>query len=59
MTDTRPGEKLRHCSFCGKSQREVKKLIEGQNKVCICDECIALCNDIIQDEHPIKPEIQG
>jgi len=38
-----------HCSFCGKSQREVKKLIAGPN-VYICDECIALCNDIIAEE---------
>jgi len=38
-----------HCSFCGKSQRDVKKLIAGPN-VYICDECIALCNDIIAEE---------
>lgn len=38
-----------HCSFCGKSQREVKKLIAGPN-VYICDECIDLCNDIIAEE---------
>jgi ATP-dependent Clp protease ATP-binding subunit ClpX len=38
-----------HCSFCGKGQREVKKLIAGPN-VYICDECIQLCNDIISDE---------
>src|SRR5690606_29826647 len=37
------------CSFCGKSQREVKKLIAGPT-VYICDECIALCNDIIAEE---------
>jgi len=37
------------CSFCGKSQKEVKKLIAGP-KVYICDECIALCNDIIAEE---------
>ncbi len=37
------------CSFCGKSQREVKKLIAGPN-VYICDECIELCNDIIAEE---------
>jgi ATP-dependent Clp protease ATP-binding subunit ClpX len=37
------------CSFCGKSQREVKKLIAGHG-VYICDECIALCNDIIAEE---------
>ena len=38
-----------NCSFCGKSQREVKKLIAGP-KVFICDECIGLCNDIIAEE---------
>ena len=38
-----------HCSFCGKSQDEVKKLIAGP-MVYICDECIGLCNEIIQDE---------
>ena len=38
------------CSFCGKSQREVKKLIAGPT-VYICDECIELCNDIIAEEY--------
>ena len=42
-------EKLLYCSFCGKSQHEVKKLIAGPS-VFICDECISLCNDIIRDE---------
>src|ERR1035441_7600379 len=37
------------CSFCGKSQKEVKKLIAGPS-VYICDECIDLCNDIIVEE---------
>ena len=37
------------CSFCGKSQREVKKLIAGPS-VYICDECIGLCQDIIREE---------
>jgi len=43
------GEKILYCSFCGKSQHEVKKLIAGPS-VFICDECIDLCNDIIRDE---------
>ena len=52
MTDKKPGgEKLLYCSFCGKSQHEVKKLIAGPS-VFICDECIELCNDIIRDEVP-------
>ena len=38
------------CSFCGKSQKEVKKLIAGPT-VYICDECIELCNDIIAEEY--------
>ncbi|MDB5775693.1 MAG: Clp protease ATP-binding protein, partial [Herbaspirillum sp.] len=46
---TSSGEKLLYCSFCGKSQHEVKKLIAGPS-VFICDECIDLCNDIIRDE---------
>ncbi|ULR87655.1 ATP-dependent Clp protease ATP-binding subunit ClpX [Comamonas sp. B21-038] len=42
-------EKTLYCSFCGKSQHEVKKLIAGPS-VFICDECINLCNDIVRDE---------
>ncbi|MEH6460398.1 ATP-dependent Clp protease ATP-binding subunit ClpX [Chitinimonas sp. JJ19] len=42
-------EKLLYCSFCGKSQHEVRKLIAGP-QVFICDECIELCNDIIREE---------
>ena len=48
------GEKLLYCSFCGKSQHEVKKLIAGPS-VFICDECIDLCNDIIRDEQAAEP----
>ncbi len=42
-------DKLLYCSFCGKSQHEVKKLIAGPS-VFICDECVELCNDIIREE---------
>ncbi len=49
MADKIGGEKLLYCSFCGKSQHEVKKLIAGPS-VFICDECIELCNDIIREE---------
>ena len=54
MADKRgsPSEKVLYCSFCGKSQHEVKKLIAGPS-VFICDECIELCNDIIRDEIPV------
>ena len=44
-------EKTLYCSFCGKSQHEVKKLIAGPS-VFICDECIELCNEIVRDELP-------
>ncbi len=42
-------EKLLYCSFCGKSQDEVRKLIAGPS-VYVCDECVELCNDIIREE---------
>ncbi len=43
------GDRLLYCSFCGKSQHEVRKLIAGPS-VFICDECVELCNDIIREE---------
>ena len=49
MADKHSGDKLLYCSFCGKSQHEVRKLIAGPS-VFICDECIELCNDIIREE---------
>ena len=49
MSDKGSGEKLLYCSFCGKSQHEVRKLIAGPS-VFICDECVELCNDIIREE---------
>jgi ATP-dependent Clp protease ATP-binding subunit ClpX len=49
ISDKSGGEKLLYCSFCGKSQHEVRKLIAGPS-VFICDECIELCNDIIREE---------
>ncbi|SEL37468.1 ATP-dependent Clp protease ATP-binding subunit ClpX [Atopomonas hussainii] len=52
MSNSRNGEdngKLLYCSFCGKSQHEVRKLIAGPS-VFICDECVDLCNDIIREE---------
>ncbi len=45
----RDDDKLLYCSFCGKSQHEVRKLIAGPS-VYVCDECVELCNDIIRDE---------
>ncbi len=52
------GEKTLYCSFCGKSQHEVKKLIAGPS-VFVCDECIELCNEIIRDELPAQTETIG
>jgi ATP-dependent Clp protease ATP-binding subunit ClpX len=49
MATTADGDKLLYCSFCGKSQHEVKKLIAGPS-VFICNECVDLCNDIIVEE---------
>ena len=46
---TEDGDKLLYCSFCGKSQHEVRKLIAGPS-VFVCDECVELCNDIIKEE---------
>src|SRR6187455_1424551 len=47
--------KLLYCSFCGKSQHEVRKLIAGPS-VFVCDECVELCNDIIREELEDKAE---
>ena len=47
--DGNDGDRLLYCSFCGKSQHEVRKLIAGPS-VFICDECVDLCNDIIKEE---------
>jgi ATP-dependent Clp protease ATP-binding subunit ClpX len=49
MATKAEGDKLLYCSFCGKSQHEVKKLIAGPS-VFICNECVDLCNDIIKEE---------
>lgn len=59
MTKTPPKDDQKgtlYCSFCGKSQHEVKKLIAGPN-VFICDECIGLCTDIINEEQ--KTEVKA
>ena len=53
MDKGKGSDKLLYCSFCGKSQHEVRKLIAGPS-VFICDECIELCNDIIRDEVPAE-----
>ncbi|MBL7479112.1 ATP-dependent Clp protease ATP-binding subunit ClpX [Legionella bononiensis] len=53
------GDKVLYCSFCGKSQHEVKKLIAGPS-VFVCDECVELCNDIIREEtHEVQEETEA
>ena len=52
--DNGKNTKILYCSFCGKSQNEVKKLIAGPS-VFVCDECVDLCNDIIREEMPDTP----
>jgi ATP-dependent Clp protease ATP-binding subunit ClpX len=47
--EDKKGDKLLYCSFCGKSQHEVRKLIAGPS-VFVCDECVELCNEIIREE---------
>jgi len=51
-------EKVLHCSFCGKSQHEVRKLIAGPS-VYVCDECVALCTEIIHEEVKNAPLAEG
>ena len=58
ITTTNSADKVLYCSFCGKSQHEVKKLIAGPS-VFICDECIDLCTDIIQEELAKLPKHEG
>ena len=52
----RPEDRVR-CSFCGKSQEQVKKLIAGNNNVFICDECIDLCAEILEEEMDENDEV--
>lgn len=50
-------EKVR-CSFCNKTQDQVKKMIAGPNGVYICDECVDICADIIEEEYEEEPEVE-
>ncbi|MBA2470651.1 MAG: ATP-dependent Clp protease ATP-binding subunit ClpX [Chloroflexia bacterium] len=45
------------CSFCNKGQEEVRRLIAGPNQVYICDECVQLCREIIEEEEPTAPRV--
>ena len=47
------------CSFCGRGQEEVQRLIAGPGTVCICDECVALCSAIIAEEAEAQPVARG
>jgi len=61
MSDDSNGKddgKLLYCSFCGKSQHEVRKLIAGPS-VYVCDECVELCNDIIREEMQERPATEA
>ena len=53
----RPDDKVR-CSFCGKTQDQVRKLIAGSNNVFICDECIELCGEILEEELGEQMDVQ-
>ncbi len=45
-----------YCSFCGKSQHEVRKLISGPSSVFVCNECVALCNDLVHEKDASHPD---
>jgi ATP-dependent Clp protease ATP-binding subunit ClpX len=55
MTDARRTRGQYHCSFCGKPQDQVRRLIAGPGAVYICDECVELCREIIDEESPPPP----
>ncbi|MGC4193172.1 MAG: ATP-dependent Clp protease ATP-binding subunit ClpX [Thermomicrobiales bacterium] len=46
------------CSFCNKGQEEVRRLIAGPNQVYICDECVQLCREIIEEDEPVAPRTE-
>jgi ATP-dependent Clp protease ATP-binding subunit ClpX len=55
MSGTRGGRVQYRCSFCGKGQEEVRRLIAGPGSVYICDECVELCREIIDEDEPPSP----
>src|SRR5579875_3413962 len=61
MTNARGTRGQYHCSFCGKPQDQVQRLIAGPGAVYICNECVELCREIIQEESsgPAKPKSAG
>ena len=58
MNTTRGGRVHYRCSFCNKGQEEVRRLIAGPNQVYICDECVQLCREIIEEEEPAAPRTE-
>ncbi|MBQ6411095.1 MAG: ATP-dependent Clp protease ATP-binding subunit ClpX, partial [Atopobiaceae bacterium] len=52
------GDEIR-CSFCGKTRDQVSKLIQGMGGVYICDECVAMCNSILDGEFDKKTEFSA
>lgn len=56
---TRGTRQISHCSFCGKTQEQVERLIGGPNGIFICDECVALCDEIISEERAARQAGQG
>jgi ATP-dependent Clp protease ATP-binding subunit ClpX len=58
MNTTRGGRVHYRCSFCNKGQEEVRRLIAGPNQVYICDECVQLCREIIEEEEPTTPRVE-
>ncbi|MBA3276439.1 MAG: ATP-dependent Clp protease ATP-binding subunit ClpX, partial [Chloroflexia bacterium] len=55
--ERRGGRVHYRCSFCNKGQEEVRRLIAGPNQVYICDECVQLCREIIEEEEPSAPRV--
>ena len=58
MNTTRGGRVHYRCSFCNKGQEEVRRLIAGPNQVYICDVCVQLCREIIEEEEPTAPRAE-
>jgi ATP-dependent Clp protease ATP-binding subunit ClpX len=58
MSNVRGGRVHYRCSFCNKGQEEVRRLIAGPSQVYICDECVQLCREIIEEEEPTPPRMQ-
>ncbi|MFC4612737.1 ATP-dependent Clp protease ATP-binding subunit ClpX [Streptomyces maoxianensis] len=58
MTHIGDGGSVLKCTFCGKSQKQVNRLIAGPDQLCICDECVVLCNELIDDERSEPSEVR-